>query len=50
MGLMAALNIGVSRICVKGDSKLVVKQTIGEYTLKEPDLASNRVIAQKLMA
>ncbi|GFY91112.1 hypothetical protein Acr_07g0013080 [Actinidia rufa] len=49
LGLLATLNIGISCLCIKGDSKLVVKQTTGDYALKEPGLASYRVIVQKLM-
>ncbi|XP_028077305.1 uncharacterized protein LOC114279278 [Camellia sinensis] len=48
LGLMAALDLGVSLLCIKGDSNLVVKQTNGDYAIKEPPLASYRTIVQRL--
>lgn len=49
LGLLAALNVGATHLCIKGDSKLVVKQTNGDYAIKEPALASYRTITQRLM-
>ncbi|XP_028112928.1 uncharacterized protein LOC114311044 [Camellia sinensis] len=46
--LMAALHLGVSLVCIKGDSNLVVKQTNEDYAIKEPLLASYRTIVQSL--
>ena len=46
LGLLATLNIGISCLCIKGDSKMVVKQTTRDYALKEHGLASYRVIVQ----
>ncbi|KAG5562371.1 hypothetical protein RHGRI_005194 [Rhododendron griersonianum] len=48
LGLMAALNCGITLLCIKGDSKLVVRQTNGEYAIREPPLASYRTIVQRL--
>ncbi|CAL5396957.1 unnamed protein product [Camellia sinensis] len=48
LGLMAALHLGVSLLCIKGDSNLVVKQTNGDYAVKEPPLASYRTIVQRV--
>ncbi|XP_028086009.1 uncharacterized protein LOC114286987 [Camellia sinensis] len=48
LGLMAALDLGVSLLCIKGDSNLVVKQTNGDYAIKEPPLGSYRTIVQRL--
>ncbi|KAG5552838.1 hypothetical protein RHGRI_010819 [Rhododendron griersonianum] len=48
LGLMAALNCGITLLCVKGDSKLVVRQTNGEYAIRKPPLASYRTIVQRL--
>ena len=47
--MLAALNNGVARLCIKGDSNLVVKQTNGSYSIKEPALATYRTIVQKLL-
>ncbi|GMP66143.1 hypothetical protein CsSME_00026619 [Camellia sinensis var. sinensis] len=44
LGLMVALHLGVSLLCIKGDSNLVVKQTNGDYAIKELPLASYRTI------
>ena len=38
IGLQAALDEGVSRLAVRLDSELVVKQLSGEYRVKHPDL------------
>ena len=48
LGLIAALNIRISKLRIKGDSKLIVKKTLGEYGIKEPSLAAYRMIIQKL--
>ncbi|XP_028123698.1 uncharacterized protein LOC114320834 [Camellia sinensis] len=48
LGLMAALHLGVSLLCIKGKSNLMVKQTNGDYAIKEPPLASYRTIIQRL--
>ncbi|XP_059654683.1 uncharacterized protein LOC132301450 [Cornus florida] len=50
LGLLVALDKGISRLCVCGDSKLVVKQVTGEYTIRKPSLASYRTNIQRLLA
>ncbi|XP_059654547.1 uncharacterized protein LOC132301296 [Cornus florida] len=50
LGLLAALDKGISRLCMCGDSKLVVKQVMGESAVPEPSLSSYRTIIQKLLA
>ncbi|XP_075662894.1 uncharacterized protein LOC142632350 [Castanea sativa] len=47
-GLAMALEMGVKHLRVIGDSNLVVCQTKGSYSLKEPSLALYRAIAQKM--
>ena len=44
-GLATALEIGVKHLRVLGDSNLVVCQTKGSFSLKEPSLAPYRVMA-----
>ncbi|XP_028079520.1 uncharacterized protein LOC114281272 [Camellia sinensis] len=48
LGIMAALHLGVSFLCIKGDSSLVVKETNRDYAIKEPPLALYRTIVQRL--
>ena len=43
-----ALEMGVKHLKVLGDSNLVVCQTKGSFSLKEPNLAPYRVMAQKM--
>ncbi|XP_059636050.1 uncharacterized protein LOC132278266 [Cornus florida] len=50
LGLLTALDKQVSRLCIDGDSKLIVKQTSGEFAIREPFLASYRIIIQKLLS
>ncbi|MGA8534529.1 MAG: ribonuclease HI family protein [Candidatus Tumulicola sp.] len=38
LGLEAAVNRGIRRLAVRLDSELVVKQLLGEYRVKHPDL------------
>ena len=47
-GLAMALEMGVKHLKVLGDSNLVVCQTKGSFSLKEPNLAPYRVMAQKM--
>ena len=44
--LATALEIGVKHLRVIGDSNLVVYQTKGSFSLKEPSLAPYRAMAQ----
>jgi len=46
--LATALEIGVKHLRVIGDSNLVVCQTKGSFSLKEPSLAPYRAMAQKV--
>ena len=47
-GLATALEMGVKHLRVIGDSNLVVCQTKGSFSLKEPSLAPYRAMAQKM--
>ncbi|XP_075670330.1 uncharacterized protein LOC142640120 [Castanea sativa] len=47
-GLAKALEMGVKHLKVVGDSNLVVCQTKGSFSLKEPSLAPYRAMAQKI--
>jgi len=47
-GLASTLEMGVKHLKVMGDSNLVVYQTKGSFTLKEPSLAPYRAMAQKM--
>ena len=47
-GLATALKMGVKHLKVMGDSKLVVYQAKGSFSLKEPSLAPYRAMAQKM--
>ncbi|XP_059639695.1 uncharacterized protein LOC132282083 [Cornus florida] len=49
LSLLAVLDKGISRLCVCGDSKLVVKQVTDEYAISEPSFTSYRTIIQKLL-
>ena len=42
------LEIGIKHLRVMGDSNLVVCQTKGSFSLKEPSLATYRAMAQKI--
>ena len=46
--LAMTLEMGVKHLKVLGDSNLVVCQTKGSFSLKEPNLAPYRVMAQKM--
>ena len=46
--LATALEMGVKHLRVMGDSNLVVCQTKGSFSLKEPNLAPYRTITQKM--
>ena len=46
--LATALKMGVKHMKVLGDSNLVVYQTKGSFSLKEPSLAQYRAMAQKM--
>ena len=43
-----ALEMGVKHLRVMGDSNLIVCQTKGSFSLKEPSLALYRVMAEKM--
>uniref|UniRef100_A0A2N9H3G7 Integrase catalytic domain-containing protein n=1 Tax=Fagus sylvatica TaxID=28930 RepID=A0A2N9H3G7_FAGSY len=47
-GLAIAHEMGVKHLRVIGDSNLIICQTKGEFSLKEPSLALYRALAQKL--
>ena len=47
-GLATALEMGVKHLKVLGDSNLVVYQTKGSFSLKEPNLTLYKAIAQKM--
>ena len=49
-GLAIAYEMGIKHLRVIGDSNLVVCQARGEFSLKEPSLASYKALAQKLEA
>ena len=48
IGLATALKMGVKHLRVLGDSNLVVCQTKGSFSLKEPSLASYRAMTQRM--
>jgi ribonuclease HI len=47
-GLAIAHEVGIKHLRVIGDSNLIICQTKGEFSLKEPSLALYRALAQKL--
>ena len=47
-GLATTLEMGIKHLRVMGDSNLVVCQTKGSFSLKEPSLALYRAMAQKM--
>ena len=49
IGLISTQNVGASRLCVRGDSNLIIKQANGEFSLKEPTLAPYRAAVQALV-
>ncbi|OMO67929.1 hypothetical protein CCACVL1_20188 [Corchorus capsularis] len=49
LGLHTATIIGVEELCIIGDSNLVVKQTNGEFSLKEPMLAPYRDLVRSFL-
>ncbi|OMO71117.1 hypothetical protein CCACVL1_18435 [Corchorus capsularis] len=49
LGLHTARIIGVDELCIIGDSNLVVKQTNGEFSLKEPMLAPYRDLVRSFL-
>ncbi|XP_028088019.1 uncharacterized protein LOC114288661 [Camellia sinensis] len=49
LGLIAAQKKGLYKLKIWGDSKLVVKQTMDEFSLKEPLLAPYHTIVQRLL-
>ncbi|XP_057417380.1 uncharacterized protein LOC130711680 [Lotus japonicus] len=48
-GLRLAIELGVPKLYIKGDSQLVVKQVRGEYQVKDPQLSKYLEIVQRLM-
>ena len=48
IGLATALKMGIKHLRVMSDSNLVVYQTIGSFSLREPSLAPCRAMAQKM--
>ena len=49
LGLFAAVNMCVKHLCIRGDSNLVVKQTLGEFAIREPELSEYRTLVQRLL-
>ncbi|XP_028116375.1 uncharacterized protein LOC114314126 [Camellia sinensis] len=49
LGLIAAQKKGLRKLKIWGDSKLVVKQTMGDFALKEPLLAPYHTVVQRLL-
>ena len=47
-GLVTVLELGVKHLKVMGDSNLVIYQTKGSFSLKEPSLALYITMAQKM--
>ena len=47
-GLATAFEMGIKHLKVMGDSNLVVCQTKGSFSLKEPNLTPYRTMAQKM--
>jgi ribonuclease HI len=48
VGLEKARELGATKISIKGDSELIVKQMLGEYRVKNPDLKVLYESAQRL--
>ncbi|XP_057452760.1 uncharacterized protein LOC130744605 [Lotus japonicus] len=48
-GLRLAIELGVQKLYIKGDSQMVVKQVRGEYQVKDPQLYKYLEIVQRLM-
>ena len=48
LGMQKALNMGITRIHIYGDSNLVVKQLSGEFRVKSPSLFSIYTVAKDL--
>ena len=42
LGLISAQHVRASRVCIRGDSNLIIKQANGDFALKEPALAPYR--------
>ncbi|XP_028114221.1 uncharacterized protein LOC114312222 [Camellia sinensis] len=49
LGLIAAQKKGLRKLKIWGDSELVVRQTIGDFALKEPLLGPYRTVVQGLL-
>lgn len=49
LGLIATLKLGVKKLQVQGDSKLIIEQVNGEFALKEAALVEHRTAIQKLI-
>ncbi|XP_028058066.1 uncharacterized protein LOC114261939 [Camellia sinensis] len=49
LGLIAAEKHSIKKIQIQGDSKLIVKQVLGQFVLKEPALATYRTTVQRLL-
>ena len=49
VGLEATQRLGIKRLKLFGDSKLVIKQVEGIYGVKNPNLATHRATVQKVM-
>ena len=49
VGLKAAERLGIKRLKIFGDSKLVIRQFEGIYGVKNPNLAVYRVAVQRIM-
>ncbi|XP_026459141.1 uncharacterized protein LOC113359776 [Papaver somniferum] len=49
LGLKIARNLGARNVEVKGDSRFLIQQTLGEFSVKEPTLAAYRDKFQRLI-
>ncbi|XP_028076397.1 uncharacterized protein LOC114278525 [Camellia sinensis] len=49
LGLIATEKYNIKKIRIRGDSKLIVKQVLGQFVLKEPALATYRTTVQMLL-
>ncbi|XP_057452660.1 uncharacterized protein LOC130744496 [Lotus japonicus] len=49
VGLRLAIELGIQKLFIKGDSQLVVKQVNGEYQVKDPQLSKYLEVVRRLM-
>ncbi|XP_030505194.2 uncharacterized protein LOC115720177 [Cannabis sativa] len=48
LGMTVALKVEARKVMIRGDSKLVIQQVKGEFSVKEPSLAIYRTMVQEL--